>query len=161
MTAEISKINMNKNIIKDFLNYSRKTKAASSQAVYEELLTRIGQVELSKKTVGDISNDEIISILRKMKSERESAIELYNKANRQELSKTLNDEILVINNHLPINMNSHLSKEETEILVDDYIASFGISSKKMMGTIIKHFKEAHGNKLDMKVLSTVLNSKLT
>jgi uncharacterized protein YqeY len=96
-----------------------------------------------------------------MKSERESAIELYNKANRPELSKTLSDEILVINNHLPANTNSCFSKEETEILVDDYIVSFGTSSKKMMGNIIKYFKDVHGNKLDMKVLSTVLNSKLT
>ena len=148
---------MNKQKFQDLLNQTRKSKDKISQGVYEDLLSRIGNKEIALK-VNELSSSEIISILKKMSDERHESFTIFIANNKNELAWKEYNENEIIKTHLP----QTFSKEETEKLVDDYLElSSAVPSKKMMGSIIKYFKENYEGKIDMKVLSTVLNSKLT
>lgn len=155
MVANV-KNNMNKKTIIDLLNQTRKTKDKLSQCIYEDLLSRIGNLEIAKK-VNELSSDEIISILKKMASEREESLSIFEKNNKIDLAKIEKDELAIIRNHLP----KMMSYDETLIIVDQTLTKLGTTSKKLMGNIIKNIKESYGTTVDMKILSVILNSKLT
>lgn len=147
---------MNKKQIQDLLNQARRDNNTISKGVYEDLLSRIGNREILNK-VNELSESDIISLLKKMSDEREESFSIYTKNNRIDSAIKEQEELDVIRKHLP----KTLLKEELEVLVSEYLETLQNPSKKMMGSIIKYFKDVLGNKLDIKILSEILNKKLT
>ena len=82
---------MNKQKFQDLLNQTRKSKDKISQGVYEDLLSRIGNKEITLK-VNELSSSEIISILKKMSDERQEAYDIYIKNNKSEAAQKEQDE---------------------------------------------------------------------
>ena len=86
---------------------------------------------------GDISDQEIISILQTMIKQRKASIDMYLSGNREDLVKKEENEIEIISNFLP----QQLSLQEIEIIINDMIISSGASSIKNIGDVIKLIKE--------------------
>ncbi len=104
-----------------------------------------------------INDEEIISLLQTMIKQRKSSIELYLKGNRVDLAKREENEIKIISNFLP----KQLSDEEINFIIDNIIKSYGASSMKDMGIIIKLIKDQYKGKMDFRIVSQVIKSKLT
>ena len=84
----------------------------------------------------ELKDQEIIKVLQKMKKQRQDSADLYKKGGREELLKTEEEEIEIINTFLP----KQLSEEETKKICEEIIKSIGASSIKDMGKIMGTLK---------------------
>ena len=106
---------------------------------------------------GDISDQEIISVLQTMIKQRKASIDMYLSGNREDLVKKEENEIEIISNFLP----QQLSLQEIEIIINDMIISSGASSIKNIGGVIKLIKEKYDGRIDLGVASKLIKEKLS
>ena len=79
-----------------------------------------------------ISEADIISLLKKMQKQREESIQLYTKGNRMDLVKSEEDEIKIIKQFLPKQMND----DEIKNLVKEAIEINDAKSIRDMGKVM-------------------------
>jgi len=97
------------------------------------LRTVVGEIDRDKDK--NISDDKVISIIKKMK---ENAELVNNK-----------EEIDILNEYLP----NILSEEETSTIVNDMFKE-NMYTDKDMGSFMKAIKIKYGQSIDMKIVST-------
>ena len=123
------------------------------------ILAAIKDKEIANRSSGEnseISNESVIQILKKMVKQRNDSIEMFAKANRDELVNKERSEISVIDEFLP----QQISEEETKILCTEAIAKTDASSLKEIGKVIKFLKENSDSNLDISLASKILKEKL-
>ena len=91
-----------------------------------------------------ISETDIISLLKKMQKQREESIHLYLKGNRIDLVQTEEDEIKIIKQFLPKQMND----DEIFNLVKEAIKLNNAKSIRDMGKVMSYLKENYSAKMD-------------
>ena len=106
---------------------------------------------------GDVTDQEIISILQTMIKQRKASIDMYLSGNREDLVKKEESEIEIISNFLP----EQLSSQEIETIINELIISSGASSIKNIGDVIKLIKEKYEGRIDLGVASKLIKEKLS
>ena len=103
-----------------------------------------------------IDESEIISLLKKMLKQRDESITLYLKGNRQDLVKSEEDEINIIKQFLPKQM------DEIEIneLVIEAIKINDAKSIKDMGKLMNYLKEKYPTNMDFSKASKIIKESL-
>ena len=104
-----------------------------------------------------INDEEIISLIQTMIKQRKSSIEMYLKGKRDDLVKKEENEIEIISQFLP----KQLTEKEIDIIIDDTIKSCDASSIRDMGKVINLIKLQYNGKLDFKIVSGIIKSKLS
>ena len=123
------------------------------------ILAAIKDKEIANRSTGEdseISNESVIQLLKKMVKQRNDSIEMFAKANRDELVDKEKSEIEIIDEFLP----QQLSEEETEILCNAAITKTESTSLKEIGKVIKFLKGNSGSNLDISLASKILKEKL-
>ena len=115
--------------------------------------TMIAKKIKDKKTLSD---NDLIGLLKKMIKQRNDSCEAYKKAGRDDLLKKEQDEIAIINNFLPKQMN----EEETKKICQKVIESVGATSVKDMGKIMGVLKKEYGDVLDFSKVSNLIKEIL-
>ncbi|MGC9955112.1 MAG: GatB/YqeY domain-containing protein [Rhizomicrobium sp.] len=103
-----------------------------------------------------ISDDEILSLLAKLIKQREDSIELYEKGGRPELAAAERDEIAVIREYLPKQMD----EAEAKAAIASVIAELGAASMKDMGKVMAALKERFAGKMDFSKASAAVKELL-
>ena len=103
-----------------------------------------------------ISEADIISLLKKMQKQREESIQLYTKGNRMDLVKTEEDEIKIIKQFLPKQMND----VEIKNLVKEAIEINDAKSIRDMGKVMSHLKQKYSTNMDFSKASKFLKETL-
>ena len=103
-----------------------------------------------------IGEAEIISLLKKMQKQREESIQLYLKGNRIDLVQSEKDEIKIIKEFLPKQMDD----EEIANLVKEAINLNGAKSIRDMGKVMTYLKENYSSKMDFSKASKFLKEIL-
>jgi hypothetical protein len=111
------------------------------------ILSFIIQEEKDKNK--ELSDSEIIQILKKALKRNQESFEQFTKAGREDLALKESEEIDIIQNYLP----EEMSEEEVINLIKETITSSGASSIKEMGKVIGLIKKNHGDNVDMAVVS--------
>ena len=106
---------------------------------------------------GDVTDQEIISILQTMIKQRKASIDMYLSGNREDLVKKEESEIEIISNFLP----EQLSSQEIDTIINELIISSGASSIKNIGDVIKLIKEKYEGRIDLGVASKLIKEKLS
>ena len=106
---------------------------------------------------GEITDQEIISVLQTMIKQRKASIDMYLSGNREDLVKKEESEIEIISNFLP----EQLSSQEIETIINELIKSSGASSIKNIGDVIKLIKEKYEGRIDLGVASKLIKEKLS
>ena len=123
------------------------------------IIAAIKDKEIASRSSGEdtgISNESIIQLLKKMVKQRNDSIEMFAKANRNELVDKEKSEIAIINEFLP----QQLGEKETESLCDEAIVKTESSSLKEIGKVIKFLKANSASSLDISLASKILKEKL-
>ncbi len=143
-----------KNQIEEKLKQALKEKDKSTYSTLRLVVSAIKDVEIANrsKNKNNISDSEIMSILKKMIKQRNESSAVYKKAGRLELLKTEIDEIEVISLYLPKQMNN----EETKNLCEEAIKLTGASSIKDMGKVMGQLKSNHSDSLDFSQVSLII-----
>ena len=105
---------------------------------------------------GESKDQEIIKVLQKMKKQRQDSADLYKKGGREELLKTEEEEIEIINTFLP----KQLSEEETKKICEEIIKSIGASSIKDMGKIMGTLKKKYSESIDFSKANIIIKGLL-
>ncbi len=113
-------------------------------------------VDRSQGNQNGIGEAEIISLLKKMQKQREESIELYSKGNRIDLVKSEEDEINIIKEFLPKQMDD----DEIINLVEEAIKSQDAKSIKDMGKVMNFLKENYATNMDFSKASKFLKDML-
>ena len=144
--------------IDEKLNQALKAKDKSVYPTLRLVVSAIKDAEIAARTKGqkEMSDSDIMAILKKMIKQRNESCEVYKKAGRNELLENETKEIEVINNFLP----KQLSEEETKKLCQEAIKSSGASSMKDMGKVMGILKSKHADTLDFSKVSSIIKQLL-
>lgn len=116
------------------------------------LLAEIHNKEIEKEGKQELTNEEIIELLRKGIRKREESIRLFRQGNRQDLAEKEEKEIALISSYLPPLM----SREEIEKLVKELIQE-GFSE---FGSLMKEAMHRLRGRAEGKKVSEVVRSLL-
>ena len=145
LNSELKKSIINKNIV------ATKTIRLILAAIKDRDI-----VDRSQGNQNGIGEAEIISLLKKMQKQREESIELYTKGNRIDLVKSEEDEINIIKEFLPKQMDD----DEIINLVKEAIKSQDAKSIKDMGKVMNYLKENYATNMDFSKASKFLKDML-
>ena len=110
-----------------------------------------------KEGAGELSDEDVMKLLRSQVKQRRDSVEQYQKAGRQELVEKEAAEIAVIEEYLP----QAASEAEIEQAVADAIAETGAASMKDMGAVMKaSMAKLAGKNADGKIVSETVKKKL-
>ena len=144
--------------IEEKLNQSLKNKDKSLYPTLRLIVSGIKDVLIANRTkeIKEVSDQDIIGILKKMVKQRNESCEVYKKAGRKELLEIETNEIKIISSFLP----KQLSQEDTEKLCKEVIKTLGASSIKDMGKVMGKLKETHGDVLDFSKVGSIIKTVL-
>jgi uncharacterized protein YqeY len=106
----------------------------------------------------DLSDDELMKVLRGLVKQRRDSVEQYEKAGRQELAAKEASEIEIIESYLP----QAASSAEIEQAVLLAIEETGATSRREMGAVMKAAQaRLAGRNADGKTVSDLVKAKLS
>ena len=148
-----------RNQIEEKLNQALKAKDKTTYPTLRLVVSAIKDAEIAGRSKGqkEMTDGDIIAILKKMIKQRNESCEVYKKAGRNELLENETKEIEVINVFLP----KQLSEEETKKICEDVIKSVGASSMKDMGKVMGALKSKHSDTLDFSKVSLIIKELLS
>ena len=116
------------------LKEALKTKDKKTYSTLRLVVAAIKDTLIAKKIKDKktLSDNDLISLLKKMVKQRNDSCEAYKKGGRNELVENEMSEIKIINEFLP----KQLNEEETKKICLDAIKTVGAVSVKDMGKVI-------------------------
>ena len=144
--------------IEEKLKQSLKNKDKSLYPTLRLVVSEIKDVIIANRTkeIKEISDQDVISILKKMVKQRSESCEIYKKAGRTELLEIETKEIEVISSFLP----KQLNEEDTKKLCEEVIKKVGAISIKDMGKVMGDLKKTHGDVLDFSKVGSIIKTVL-
>ena len=147
-----------KSQIEEKLNQALKAKDKNIYPTLRLMVSAIKDTEIANRSKGkkEVSDSDIMGILKKMIKQRNESCEVYKKAGRTELLDNEKKEIDVINTFLP----KQLDDGETKKLCEEVIKSTGATSMKDMGKVMGALKSKYSDTLDFSKVSLVIKELL-
>ena len=144
--------------IEEKLNQSLRNKDKSVYPTLRLIISGIKNVLIANKAkeIKELSDQDIMVILKKMVKQRNESCEVYKKAGRIELLEIETKEIGIINSFLP----KQLSEEDTKKLCEETIKKVGANSIKEMGKVMGELKKTHGDVLDFSKVGSIIKTVL-
>lgn len=105
----------------------------------------------------DLTNEEVIAVIKREVKKRNSSIEEYTNYNRLEMAETLKNEVAILSQYLP----EELSDEELTKIIDETINELNATTMKDMGNVIKTIGAKVGAQADMSKVSKIVKEKLS
>lgn len=110
-----------------------------------------------KEGGGELTDEDVMKLLRSQLNQRRDSVEHYEEANRQDLVDKERAEIAVIESYLP----QAASEAEIEQAVAEAIAETGATSMKEMGAVMKTvMAKLAGKNADGRLVSEAVKKKL-
>tara|TARA_Y100001935_G_scaffold234291_1_gene217398 strand:- start:331 stop:786 length:456 start_codon:yes stop_codon:yes gene_type:complete len=144
--------------IDEKLNEALKAKDKNTYPTLRLVVSAIKDAEIANRTKGqkEMSDSDIINILKKMIKQRNESCDVYKKAGRNELLENETKEMRVISTFLPKQLND----EETKKVCLEAVKSVGASSMKDMGKVMGVLKSKHAESLDFSKVSSIIREIL-
>ena len=118
---------------------------------------RAQMIELSKRGTGtSITPEEEMTALLAAAKKRKEAIEMYEKAGRNDLADQEKRELDIISTYLP----KQMSREEVEVIVKKIIGNIGATSSKDFGKVMPVAMKELKGKIDGKLIQEVVKQQL-
>lgn len=119
------------------------------------LSSAMKQVEVDERR--ELSEEDVLVILKKAKKQREEAAAQYQSAGRADLYEKESAELRIIESYLP----RQLSEEELAEALKSIITEVGASSPKDMGKVMGAASAKLGARVDGKRLSAAVRERLS
>ncbi len=114
-------------------------------------------LQLEKTKPGtDLTDEIVISVLKKQLKQRQDSLKEYEKLNKQETVADLEEEIKIIQGYLP----KEASLEEITKTIEEAFNDINPTSMKDMGLIMKYVS-SHLSNADMTKVSTIVKERLS
>lgn len=144
---------MQEKIIKD-MTQAMKEQNKFALSVLRMLKSALQLEKISKNH--DLSDEEVINVIKKQVKARKDSIVEYEKYERQDEVTKLKQEIEVLSAYLP----AELSEAEIDKALDEIFAEIKPASIKDMGKVMKEATARIGTVADMSLVSKKVKAKL-
>ena len=144
---------MNNKIAED-LKQAMKSGDKFKLSVLRMLKSALQLESISKKH--ELSDDEVMSVIKKQVKTRKDSIEEFKKYNKTEEVAKLEQEIEILNAYLP----EEMSEEEIKQVIDDVFKELNPTSMKDMGGVMKALNTKITN-ADMSLVSKLVKERLS
>ena len=104
----------------------------------------------------EISEDDILAVLKKQVKQRQDSIEQFEKAGRTDLADQEKSELSILQNYLP----EQMSEDKIRQIVAEVIEEIGADSMKQMGAVMKGVTARTKGAADNKLVSQAVKEKL-
>jgi len=141
--------------IMDDVKQAMKNKEADKLATLRFLHSSIKNKEIESRPQ-PLTDEDVLSVIKKMAKQRRDSIEQYEKAGRDDLVEKEKQELALIEGYLP----EPLSREDIEKVVDETISELQAESMKQMGAVMKQVLAKTKGAADNKLVSEIVKSKL-
>lgn len=148
-------MSMQKQIMDDVKNAMR-AKEAVKLSTLRMLQSAIKNKEIEVRP-NELSDKDVISVVKKLVKQRKEAAEQYENAGRPELAEKEIEESKFLEVYLPAQMG----EEQVTAIVDEVIAALGASSMKEMGAVMKEVQAKTAGSADGKMISSIVKAKLS
>ena len=144
--------------IEEKLNQSLKNKDKSLYPTLRLIVSVIKDMLIANRTKEnkDLTDQDIMGLLKKMVKQRNESCEVYKQAGRTQLLDSETKEIEIISSFLP----KQVGEEETKKLCENAIKKTGASSIKDMGKVIGELKKTHADVLDFSKVGSIIKTVL-
>jgi len=124
-------------------------------SVLRMIKSSIKNAEISKKE--ELSDSDVISVLKKEIKQRIDSIEAYKKADRTDSAEQEEKEMEMISVYLP----KQLSKEEIRKIAEETIGLTNASGMQDMGKVIGMIMQKHGDNVNGELVSSIVKEFLS
>lgn len=150
-------------MIKDTLQADLKTSMLARDSFKTDVLKGLksaiqyAEVAEGKREEG-LTDDEILSVIKKESKKRQDSIDLYVKGNREELAEKERQEKIIIDGYLP----EQLSEDAVNEIIDNTLNELGITepTRQDMGKIMGAVKAKAGAEVDGSMLAKLVNTRI-
>ncbi len=146
--------------LNDALKVAMKAKDPRRVSTLRLILAAIKDRDIAVRADGNtegIPNDEILRLLTKMIRQRRDSIKLYDEGGRVDLAEREAEELTVIEDFLP----RQLDQAEIDAAVREVVAELGATGLKDMGPTMAALKERYAGRMDFAKASGVVKELLT
>jgi len=140
--------------IREDLKTAMRNAEAQRRDAIRLIIAAIQQREIDERIEAD--DQQIIGILDKLAKQRRESIEIYQKAERQDLADKENFELEVIQSYLP----QPFSQKEIDQMIEDAIKSTNAQSMKDMGKVMGLLKAQLQGRADIGKVSAQIKAAL-
>lgn len=105
----------------------------------------------------ELSEEEMLSIVTKQVKLRKDAVKDFEKAGRQDLIDSYNEEIDILNEYLP----KPLTMEEINFIIDEAFNVVNPKAQSDMGKMMKEISPKLKNRADMGEVNKIIKEKLS
>ena len=144
-----------KSKIEESLKEALKKRDTVRVSVLRMLLTAIKNKEVEK--IRALSDDEFFSLVKTSIKQHLESIESFKKGQRLDLVEKEEKELLILKEFLP----SQLTEEEITREIEEAITTVDAKNQKDMGKVIKFLMEKFPGRVDGKVLSKMVLTRLS
>ena len=145
--------------ISDALKSSMKKKNQIAVSTLRLIQAAIKDRDIAARSKGldnVISDEEILQVLQTMVRQRHDSIEMYNKGNRPELAEQEAQEIMVIQDFMP----RQLDDVEMEAAIAEVVEATGAESIKDMGAAMGALRDRYAGQMDFGKAGAALKAYL-
>jgi uncharacterized protein len=143
----------------DQLKASMKAGNAARTSTLRMILAKLKDTDIAArpKGIGQVPDDEIVTMLRGMVKSRRESVELYRQGNRADLVAKEEAEIAVLEGFLPQQMDDTAVAQA----IDAAIVATGAASIKDMGKVMAALRAQHAATLDMAKAGPMVKARLS
>ena len=139
-----------------------KSKDKNKISTYRLILSGLKDLDIQNRSGPNKKNtddEDIKKLLKKMIKQRTESIEIYKKNNRQDLLEIEQNEVGIMFEYLP----KQLNEEDTKKLCEETVKKINATSVKDMGKVMGDLKNNNGDNIDFslagKIIKEILNKK--
>ena len=140
-------------MMKDSMKAGDKRRLATVRMIQAAIKDKDIEARGAGKTVSD---DDILALMQKMVKSRQESADIYAKAGRPELETQEREEIAIITEFLPTQMND----DEAKAAIEAAIAETGAASMKDMGKVVAALKAKYTGQMDFAKASAAVKAAL-
>ena len=142
-------------ISQDYVS-AMKERDAFRSSVVSFLRAQIKNLKIDKR-VEKISDEEVITVVKKQIKQRQDSITQFKAGGRLDLAEKEEKEMAILQNYLP----AQASTEVIQTTIEEIIKSTSASSIKDMGKVMKETLAKLAGKADSQVVSGLVKERLT
>jgi len=120
------------------------------------IISQIKNKEIEKRS--ELSNDEVILVLKKIAKELNESISAFEKGNRQDLVEENKKQLSIISQYLPQEISDEELKKEIKRIIQENQDLYQKNPKAIIGICIKQLKSKADSSRIIKILSAYENS---
>ncbi len=142
----------------DDLKTAMKAGDSARVSTVRMIIARMKEADIASRPKGvtQVSDDDLVPLLRSMIKQRHDSVTLYRQGGREELAEREEAEIRLIEHYLPASLDEAGLDQAVSRAIDET----GATAAKDLGRVMAALKAAHGATLDMGRANQVARARL-